>query len=221
MGKEIKDDCLKNCKEPGFAKCNLRTGKCEGCNKTTDKDCKFTKDVCDASCKPQGDVQGQYRGISIATGFAQGEWDFDFTAASTTKITLYPDRPPGQTLKETFEATPDFSGTSQSTDGLPISFTFTQSGGMFKIGDKLTGMYKKQPDQQGIFTLVTIGTGKANQAAPASFDAAMKDGYMWRLVSCKQPGATGCDISVSTGPASKHGVYDSQTPPAVRSITIN
>jgi hypothetical protein len=222
MGKESKLDCDKNCVAPGYAKCNTQTGKCQECNQTTDPDCRYTKDYCDASCRPVS-PSGLYRGVSIAKGFKQGEWDFDMTVAGAAKITIYPE---GSGAMEAYEALPAFDGTSQSADGSPIAFTFTSvpSGGSmpFKTGDKLSGMYKKQPGQQGIFTLVTIGTGKANQAAPASFDDAMQDGYVWRLYACKQAGANGCNFDSTTGVTTTGtGLFEVAKPRPSGSITIN
>ena len=199
-GTDTKESCEKNCVTESFAKCDTSTGKCVKCDKATDPDCKNTIDYCSATCKPQGQVTGVFRGVQINQGFHVGEWDFDFSVQGSVKITFTGDE------EQVYAATPTMGGgAAGQASPITLKFTAVPSGNFLgvKSGDELKGIYQTADGQSQVFTAMHLGTAKtAGAAAPADFDAAMTSGYEFDLFSCKKEGENGCDFSA----AMKHAV---------------
>jgi len=191
---KTKEDCEKDCHPEEYAKCNTKDGKCYTCNKTAeDPECLYTKDVCNADCKKQGQINGVWRGVQINKGFVVGEWDFDFTVADLCRITFTGDK------QEVYMTKPTLSdGASSGTSTATFEFDTAVPGNILgvKSGDKLNGIFQKFDGQSDVFEVMYLATAKTSgDPAPKDFESAMSDGFEFDLYSCKSNGQAGCDFT--------------------------
>ena len=192
---KTKADCEKDCHPEEYAKCNTKDGVCYKCNKTAqDPECLYTKDVCSATCKKQGQINGVWRGVQINKGFTVGEWDFDFTVADQCKITFTGDK------QEVYMTKPTLSdGASSGTSTATFEFDGTAAPGNIlgvKSGDKLNGIFEKFDGQSNTFQVMYLAMAKTSgDPAPRDFESAMTDGFEFDLYSCKSNGEAGCDFT--------------------------
>ena len=202
-----KDQCDATCKKPDpMYKCDSHDGVVGNftCKEATAEEGGIPQSVCLEQCvapKPTPEtpnfLKGLWRGVQINSGYAKGEWDFNFGEKDVT-IT--------QPDKTTFKADVfQYMDPGSPEDGIKTQVWLVFSDGAAagktmkgKFDEKVTG--GDAPETQNVF----LGFGKPDVAdtatAPESSDAAMAgSGFTAYVLSKCKPGLPNCEFVAPAG----------------------
>jgi hypothetical protein len=159
-GTYVTDKCL-----PGF-QCNATT---QQCVPTQPGEGIPSKAACDASCKakpgPPSQLLGTWRGIEVSKGYPTGTFIFQISASNWTMITPSASNPAG--VVTTFTARTMGSEILLEANVNPYT---------------LQGLWASGANDDLQYQVLAFGA--KNEAAPASFNAAMTGGTVYVIAKC-------------------------------------